>query len=198
MSSSDMAVETGLVLFVGVIQDTTAHETSPLHVSRQNQTVPWRQIASIHSCAGELANIVRVQHAVPLEKGDVVIAEMHSSALNGSRQNRGNNCDTPRSVSCDRLEEQWFGASNSVMRRRGSAGNLTLQGNATHTAIHAHDEEVCRLRKSIEHHRLGLDVLWPVCTRASLPLASFRKVVVRCPVQHLSPTAPYAAKAGLL
>ena len=81
MSSSDLAVETGLVHFVGVIQDTTAYETSPLHVSRQNQTVPWRQIASIHSCARELANTVRVQHAVPLEKGDVVITDMQSSAL---------------------------------------------------------------------------------------------------------------------
>ena len=81
MSSSDMAVETELVHFVGVIQDTTAHETSPLHVSRQNQTVPWRQIASVHYCVRELANTVRAQHTVPVEKGDVVIAEMHSSAL---------------------------------------------------------------------------------------------------------------------
>ena len=122
MSSSDLAVETELVHFVGVIQDTTAYETSPLHVSRQNQTVPWRQIASVQSCVGELANTVRVQNAVPLEKGDLVITEMHSSTLNGSRKKRGNNCDTPRSVSCDRLEDQWFGAFNSVMRRRGSAG----------------------------------------------------------------------------
>ena len=30
---------------------------------------------------GERANTVRVQHATPLKKGDVVIAEMHSSAL---------------------------------------------------------------------------------------------------------------------
>ena len=68
MSSSDMAVETGLVHFVGVIQDTTAHETSPLHFSRQNQTVPSRQIASVYFCVGERANTVRVQHAVPLER----------------------------------------------------------------------------------------------------------------------------------
>ena len=68
--------------------------------------------------------------------------------------------------------------------------------NTAHTGIHTNSEEVCRLRRC--NHRLGLDVLWPVCTRASLPLASFRKVVMRCPVQHLSPTAPYAAKAGLL
>ena len=68
MSSSDLAVETELVHFVGVIQDTTAHETSPLHFSRQNQTVPSRQIASVYFCVGERANTVRVQHAVPLER----------------------------------------------------------------------------------------------------------------------------------
>ena len=197
MSSSDMAVETGLVHFVGVIQDTTAYETSPLHVSRQNQTVPWRQIASVHSCARERAITVRVQNAVPLEKGDLVITEMHSSTLNGSLKKRGNICDTPRSLSCDRLEDQWFGAFNSAMRRRGSAG-APRPARKRRTLQYTHNEEVCRLRKSIEHHRLGLDVLWPVCTRASLPLASFRNAVVRCPVQHLSPTAPYAAKAGLL
>ena len=67
-----------------------------------------------------------------------------------------------------------------------------------HTGIHTHSEDVCRLPECNEHHCLGLYVLWPVCTRASLPLASFRKVVVRCSVQHLPPTTPSAAKAGLL
>ena len=122
MSSSDMAVETGLVLFVGVIQDTTAYETSHLHVSKKKQTVPWRQIASVHCGVGKLANNVRVEHTVPVKKRDVLITEAISSTLNESHKNRGNNCDTPRSLSCDRLEDQWFGALISVMRRPGSAG----------------------------------------------------------------------------
>ena len=140
MSSSDMTVETGLVHFVGVIQDTTASETSPLHVSRQNETVPGRQIASVQSCVGERANTVRGQNAVPLEKGDLVITEMHSSTLNGSRKKRGNNCDTPRSSSCDRLED--VGAFNSVMRRRGSAG-APRPARKSHTLEYTHTTRRC-------------------------------------------------------
>ena len=158
MSSSDLAVETELVHFVGVIQDTTAHETSPLHFSKKKQTVPWRQIASVHCGVGELAHTVKVQHTVPVEKGDVLITEAHSSTLNESHKNRGNNSDTPRSLSCDRLEDQWFGALISVMRRPGFRWRSSRCKETPHTGIHTHSEEVCRLHKCNEHHRLGLDV----------------------------------------
>ena len=131
--------------------------------------------ASIHSCAGELANTVRVQHAVPLEEGDVVDHRHAQLRL---------------VLIAPELRQQLRHAKVRVLRPPGGTVVRCIQlcdattrfrwrsspcKETPHTGIHTHDEEVCRLRKYIEHHRLGLDVLWPVCTRDSFLLLHFGK-----------------------
>ena len=177
MSSSDFAVETGLVHFVGVMQDTTAHETSPLQVSNKTD--------------GPLAPNCKC----PLLRGR---AREHrqSSTRSTSRERRRadrRNAQLRLVLIAPEPRQQLRHAKVLVLRPPGGTVVRCIKlcdattrfrwrsspcKETPHTGIHTHDEEVCRLRKSIEHHRLGLDVLWLVCTRASLPLASFRNAVV--------------------
>ena len=187
MSSSDMAVETGLVLFVGVIQDTTAHETSPLHVSKKTD--------------GPLApNCKR-----PLLRGRARANRQSSTRSTSRERRRGDrrNAQPHLELIAQEPGQQLRHAKVLVLRPPGGTVVRCIKlwrcsrcKDTPHTGIHTHSEEVCRLRKC--NHRLGLDVLWPVCTRAFLPLASFRNAVARCLVQHLPPTTPSAAKASLL
>ena len=175
MSSSDMAVETELVHFCGCNPGYNCARNIP---SARLQTKPDGPLAP--NC----------KH--PLLRGRAREHRQSSTRSTSRERRRGDHrhAQLRLVLIAPELRQQLRHAKVRVLRPPGGTVVRCIQlcdattrfrwrsspcKETPHTGIHTHDEEVCRLRKYIEHHRLGLDVLWPVCTRDSFLLLHFGK-----------------------